>query len=69
MGINKRTKQSLVTKGEKIMKQVNELKKQDEETKNQEEAKEVIEKNDLQLTDKELDNVTGGYRGHCNNFK
>ena len=42
------------------MKLVGELKKQVEETKNKEEAKEVIEKDDIQLTDKELDNVTGG---------
>ena len=42
------------------MKLVGELKKQVEETKNKEEAKEVIEKAGMQLTDKELDNVTGG---------
>ena len=42
------------------MKLVGELKKQVEETKNKEEAKEVIEKAGMQLTDKELDHVTGG---------
>ena len=42
------------------MKLVGELKKQVEETKNKEEAKEVIEKAGMQLTDDELDNVTGG---------
>ena len=42
------------------MKLVGELKKKVEETKNKEEAKEVIEKAGMQLTDDELDNVTGG---------
>lgn len=42
------------------MKLVGELKKQVEETKNKEEAKEVIEKAGMELTDDELDNVTGG---------
>ena len=42
------------------MKLVGELKKQVEETKNKEEAKEVIEKAGMQLTDKELDHVAGG---------
>ena len=42
------------------MKLIGELKKQVEETKNKEEAKEVIEKAGMQLTDEELDNVTGG---------
>ena len=42
------------------MKLVGELKKQVEETKNKEEAKEVIEKAGMLLTDEELDNVTGG---------
>ena len=44
------------------MKLVGELKKQVEETKNKEEAKKVIEKADMQLTDDELDNVAGGFR-------
>ncbi len=43
------------------MKLVGELKKQVEETKNKEEAKEVIEKAGMELTDDELNNVTGGY--------
>ena len=42
------------------MKLVGELKKQVEETKNIEEAKELIEKAGMQLTDDELENVTGG---------
>ena len=42
------------------MKLVGELKKQVEETKNKEEAKEVIEKAGMQLTDEELDHVAGG---------
>ena len=42
------------------MKLVGELKKQVEETKNKEEAKELIENAGMQLTDDELDNVTGG---------
>ena len=42
------------------MKLVGKLKKQVEETKNKEEAKEVIEKAGMQLTDDDLDNVTGG---------
>ena len=42
------------------MKLVGELKKQVEETKNKEESKKVIEKAGMQLTDEELDNVTGG---------
>ena len=33
-----------------------------EETKNKEEAKEVIEKAGMKLTDEELDQVTGGKR-------
>ena len=51
------------------MKLVGELKKQVEETKNKEEAKEVIEKAGMQLTDEELDNVTGGkpQNGGCQN--
>jgi bacteriocin-like protein len=47
--------------GEHIMKLVGDLKKQVEETKNKEEAKEVIEKAGMELTDDELNNVTGGY--------
>ena len=53
------------------MKLVGELKKKVEETKNKEEAKELIEKAGMQLTDEELDNVTGGCytnsyeRGEC----
>ena len=42
------------------MKLVGNLKKQVEETKNKEEAKEVIEKAGMELTDEELDQVTGG---------
>ena len=42
------------------MKLVGDLKKQVEETKNKEEAKKLIEKAGMQLTDDELDNVTGG---------
>ena len=44
------------------MKHVGNLKKQVEETKNKEEAKEVIEKAGMELTNKELDQVTGGAR-------
>jgi bacteriocin-like protein len=46
--------------GEQRMKLVGNLKKQVEETKNKEEAKEVIEKAGMELTNKELDQVTGG---------
>ena len=46
---------------EKRMKLVGELKKKVEETKNKEEAKEVIEKAGMELTDDELNNITGGY--------
>ncbi|MBR4328946.1 MAG: bacteriocin [Candidatus Riflebacteria bacterium] len=42
------------------MKLIGNLKKQVEETKNKEEAKEVIEKAGMELTDEELDQVTGG---------
>ena len=42
------------------MKLVGELKKQVEETNSKEEAKEVIEKAGMELTDEELDNVAGG---------
>ena len=44
------------------MKLIGELKKQVEETKNKEEVKEVIEKAGMELTNKELDQVTGGAR-------
>ena len=44
------------------MKLIGNLKKQVEETKNKEEAKEVIEKAGMKLTDEELDQVTGGAR-------
>ena len=44
------------------MKLIGELKKQVEETKSKEEAKEIIEKAGMQLTDEELDNVTGGHK-------
>ena len=43
------------------MKLVGNLKKQVEETKNKEEAKKVIEKAGMELTDEELDQVAGGY--------
>ncbi len=43
------------------MKLVGNLKKQVEETKNKEEAKEVIEKAGMELTDEELDQVAGGH--------
>ena len=43
------------------MKLIGNLKKQVEETKNKEEAKEVIEKAGMKLTDEELDQVTGGW--------
>ena len=42
------------------MKLIGNLKKQVEETKNKEEAKEVIEKAGMQLTDDELDMISGG---------
>ena len=42
------------------MKLVGNLKKQVEEPKNKEEAKEVIEKAGMELTDDELDQVAGG---------
>ena len=42
------------------MKLIGNLKKQVEETKNKEEAKEVIEKAGMELTDDELDLVAGG---------
>ncbi len=44
------------------MKLIGNLKKQVEETKNKEEAKEVIEKAGMELTDEELDQVAGGNR-------
>ena len=43
------------------MKLIGNLKKQVEETKNKEEAKEVIEKAGMELTDEELDQVAGGW--------
>ena len=43
-----------------IVKLIGDLKKQVEKTKNKEEAKEVIEKAGIELTDEELDQVTGG---------
>jgi bacteriocin-like protein len=45
-----------------IVKLIGGLKKQVEKTKNKEEAKEVIEKAGIELTDEELDQVTGGGR-------
>ena len=48
------------------MKLVGNLKKQVEETKNKEEAKEVIEKAGMELTDDELDQVAGGGIGRIN---
>jgi hypothetical protein len=45
------------------MKLVGDLKKQVEETKTKEEAKEVIEKAGMELTDEELDQVAGGFTG------
>ena len=45
------------------MKLIGELKKQVEETNSKEEAKEVIEKAGMLLSDEELDNVTGGESG------
>ena len=49
------------------MKLIGNLKKQVEETKNKEEAKEIIEKAGMELTDDELDNITGGggKQGEC----
>ena len=43
-----------------IIKLIGNLKKQVEETKNKEEAKEVIEKAGMELTDEEFDKVAGG---------
>ena len=43
------------------MKLIGELKKQVEETTNKEEAKELIENAGMELTDDELNNVTGGF--------
>ncbi len=43
------------------MKLIGELKKQVEETNSKEEAKEIIENAGMELTDKELDLVVGGY--------
>ncbi len=50
------------------MKLVGDLKKKVEETKNKEEAKEVIEKAGMQLTDDELENVTGGLKKLIDNI-
>ena len=44
------------------MKLIGELKKQVEETKNKEEAKEILEKAGMELTDEELDQVVGGMK-------
>ena len=41
------------------MKLIGDLKKQVEKTKSKEEAKELIEKAGIELTDEELDQVTG----------
>ena len=51
------------------MKLIGNLKKQVEETNSKEEAKEIIEKAGMQLTDEELDNVAGGkpQNGGCQN--
>ena len=50
------------------MKLVGNLKKQVEETTNKEEAKEVIEKAGMELTDEELDKVAGGGDGYNYDF-
>lgn len=47
-------------KGEKKMKLIGKLKKQVEETNSKEEAKNIIEKAGMELTDDELNKVTGG---------
>ena len=44
------------------MKLVGELKKQVEESKNKEEAKDILEKAGMELTDEELDKVVGGMK-------
>ncbi len=44
------------------MKLVGELKKQVEESKNKEEAKDILEKAGMELTDEELDQVVGGMK-------
>ncbi len=49
-----------VRKGEKKMKLIGKLKKQVEETNSKEEAKNIIEKAGMELTDDELNKVTGG---------
>ena len=46
------------------MKLIGDLKKQVEKTNTKEEAKEVIEKAGMQLTDDELDCITGGEGEH-----
>ncbi len=45
------------------MKLIGNLKKQVEETTSKEEAKEVIEKAGMELTDEELNQVAGGFTG------
>ena len=50
------------------MKLVGNLKKQVEDTTTKEEAKEVIEKAGMELTDEELDKVAGGIGGYNYNF-
>ncbi len=44
------------------MKLIGELKKQVEETRNKEEAKDILEKAGMELTDEELDQVVGGMK-------
>ncbi len=46
------------------MKLVGELKNKVEKAENQEEAKKIIEKAGMKLTDDELDQVAGGVYGH-----
>ena len=48
------------------MEQIDNLKKQAEETKNKEEA---IEKADMELTEEELNNVTGGYDFQVHHYR
>ena len=50
------------------MKLIGNLKKQVEETTNKEEAKEVIEKAGMELTDEELEKVAGGCDGYNYDF-
>lgn len=56
-------------KGEKQIKLVGDLKKQVEETKNKEEAKDILEKAGMELTDEELDQVVGGMKITSNKSK